>query len=301
MTDNNNTAHPALVQAHQVLKTLHQHAGVLNGELLRLQQLFTTLQTEFDALDHDNLVRVNRQLQLSTMQAQRSLSEMMQQVNALTLSCQHDVLTDTPNRILMLDRINRAISYAHRHQRRVALVFLDLDHFKQINDQYGHETGDEVLKLVSQRLQQVLRASDTISRHGGDEFLLLLSTIDTEQAASAVAQKILTALALPAVSGGQTLTIRASLGIAFYPSDGADALELIRAADNAMYQAKSLGGHRFCLSQPARQLAIGPRNLPLVRSAAAVPAATSRTTEKKRSILPLGVMTHRHHRRFRQY
>jgi len=239
--------HPGFAAAHLTLKGLHQQATQFKAELLRLQQSLDLLQAEFSQTKHGDLIAANQQLVLSSIQAEQELEQVKSHVGELTRSSQRDALTDTPNRTLMLDRISRSISYARRHDRQLALIFLDLDHFKQINDNLGHQTGDDVLKLVTRRLSHVLRDSDTISRHGGDEFLILLSAIDSDEAVAAIAEKILKALAAPVIFAEKPVKIRASLGIAFYPAHGTDAQVLIQAADDAMYQSKRRGGSCFSI------------------------------------------------------
>ncbi|MBU1435965.1 MAG: GGDEF domain-containing protein [Gammaproteobacteria bacterium] len=240
-------SHPGFVAAHLTLKNLHQQASHFKSELLRLQQSLDSLQSEFSQTHQSELIAANEQLVLSSIQAEQALQQAKNDVGELTRISQRDALTDTPNRTLMLDRIARAISYAHRHHRQLALIFLDLDNFKQINDQLGHQTGDEVLKLVTRRLNNVLRDSDTISRHGGDEFLILLSAIESDHTVATIAGKIIQTLAAPTIFMEQQVVIRASLGIAFYPTHGTTGLELIQAADNAMYQAKHRGGNCYSI------------------------------------------------------
>jgi diguanylate cyclase (GGDEF)-like protein len=239
--------HPGFAAAHLMLKGLHQQATQFKAELLRLQQNLDLLQAEFNQTQQGDLIAANQQLVLSSIQAEQELEQVKSHVGELTRSSQRDALTDTPNRTLMLDRISRSISYARRHHRQLALIFLDLDHFKQINDNMGHQTGDDVLKLVTRRLSNVLRDSDTISRHGGDEFLILLSAIESDEAVALIAEKILQALAAPVIFSDVPVSIRASLGIAFYPVHGTEATELIQAADDAMYQSKRRGGSCFSI------------------------------------------------------
>ncbi len=152
----------------------------------------------------------------------------------------HDSLTGLPNRVLFNDRLEHGLAQAIRHDWRLAVMFLDLDEFKSINDQYGHDAGDIVLKTISQRLQETTRSDDTISRHGGDEFLYLLMEISTVQDAMVVAKKIITAIEMPCNIGTQELVIKASIGISIFPDHGKSAEELIKSADKAMYQAKRL-------------------------------------------------------------
>lgn len=158
---------------------------------------------------------------------------------------QHDVLTGLPNRAMLRDIVQKAISNASRTQQLVAILFVDLDRFKPVNDQFGHVVGDQLLAAAGERLRSALRQSDTVARVGGDEFVALASGIDSRDSASALAKKLLDALAAPFVVRGKKLVIGASLGIAMFPSDGGDGDALIDNADHAMYQAKLEGGQRY--------------------------------------------------------
>jgi diguanylate cyclase (GGDEF)-like protein/PAS domain S-box-containing protein len=157
----------------------------------------------------------------------------------------HDALTGLPNRLLMNDRINQAIHRARRHGEKFALLFIDLDRFKLINDTLGHEVGDALLVQVAERCHQVVRESDTVSRQGGDEFVVLLAGLTTAQDARHIAQKLTKALSRPYLLDNHELAVTASLGIAMYPGDGESASALMRNADAAMYRAKSEGRNRF--------------------------------------------------------
>ncbi|MGB7174470.1 MAG: EAL domain-containing protein [Candidatus Acidiferrales bacterium] len=163
----------------------------------------------------------------------------------MTHAAQHDVLTNLPNRILLNDRIAQSISLARRQRRPVAVLFMDLDKFKNINDSLGHAMGDRLLQSVSKRLINVLRRSDTVSRQGGDEFVMLLPDLTSEEDAPASAQKILLSLNAPHPLMGDGLYIGASIGISLYPKDGEDAETLIKNADAAMYHAKNAGRNCF--------------------------------------------------------
>ena len=157
---------------------------------------------------------------------------------------EHDAMTDLPYRLLLNDRLTRAIALARRYGRRVAVLFLDCDRFKHINDTLGHAVGDQVLRSVSKRLVTCVRESDTVSRHGGDEFLILLSDVDQPEAAGLIAEKMVASIAEPHLVGGHELMLTASVGIALYPDDGYDAQTLIMRADTAMYYAKNTGRNR---------------------------------------------------------
>jgi diguanylate cyclase (GGDEF)-like protein/PAS domain S-box-containing protein len=163
----------------------------------------------------------------------------------MTHSAQHDVVTNLPNRLLLSDRITQSIALAFRQHRPLAVIFLDLDRFKYVNDSLGHAIGDELLQSVSRRLLASVRGSDTVSRLGGDEFVILLSEITQAVDAATSAKKILLALSAPHSIGGQDVHILGSIGISVYPEDGRDAETLIKNADTAMYNAKESGRNNF--------------------------------------------------------
>jgi len=157
----------------------------------------------------------------------------------------HDALTGLPNRVLLNDRLGQALASSQRNATRGALMILDLDRFKDVNDTLGHSMGDLLLKEVSKRLLELLRKSDTVSRMGGDEFVLLLPSITTAQSAAVTAAKIVTAFREPFVCNGHTLNITASIGIADFPDDGQDAETLLKNADIALYRVKGDGRNNF--------------------------------------------------------
>ena len=157
----------------------------------------------------------------------------------------HDSLTDLPNRVLFQDRVHQACQFALRHHTRFAVIFMDLDHFKHVNDSLGHAVGDELLKTVSQRLTGTLRGTDTVCRLGGDEFVMLLSNIGGPDDVGEVAKKILRDVAVPCVLEGTEVNVGISLGIAVFPSDGDDPETLMKHADAAMYRSKREGRNRY--------------------------------------------------------
>lgn len=154
---------------------------------------------------------------------------------------QHDLLTDLPNRALFNDRLGQELARAKRQNGRFAMAFLDLDHFKPVNDSFGHEMGDQVLRQVARRLQASVRAADTVGRIGGDEFVVLMAQLSDSDSILALAQKLREALNQPFLVDGHELSISCCIGVAVYPEDGADAVALTRAADDAMYRAKAAG------------------------------------------------------------
>ncbi|HEY8101708.1 MAG TPA: EAL domain-containing protein [Burkholderiaceae bacterium] len=157
----------------------------------------------------------------------------------------HDLLTELPNRLLLEDRFQQAIAYADRDGSKVALIFLDLDNFKTINDSLGHSVGDKLIQKVAQRLSECLREIDTICRQGGDEFLIVLPSLADADALAPIAAKIASSLFEPFGIEGNQLTTSASLGVAIYPDDGADFNTLTKKADMAMYRAKNAGRNTY--------------------------------------------------------
>jgi diguanylate cyclase (GGDEF)-like protein/PAS domain S-box-containing protein len=157
----------------------------------------------------------------------------------------HDSLTGLPNRRLLQDRLNQALYSAQRRDGKVGAMLIDLDDFKQVNDSGGHRIGDTVLREAAQRLGSCVRKSDTVARHGGDEFVILVSDFQTETDCQVVAEKVLRVLGQPFEAEGASYRLGASIGIAVFPSTGADGDALLRNADAAMYHAKQLGGNRY--------------------------------------------------------
>ena len=166
-------------------------------------------------------------------------------------SAEHDFLTGLPNRMLLNDRIHQAISLVPRHQKQVVVLFLDLDGFKHINDSLGHPIGDKLLQSVSRRLVHCVRNSDTVSRQGGDEFVVLLSEADQWEDAALIARRMLRAVAEPHSVDQHELHVTTSIGVSIYPDDGLDAETLIKNADTAMYQAKENGRQGYQFFKPA--------------------------------------------------
>ena len=195
------------------------------------------------------LLRMERQrhLHLSTIfQAHAEIKEQHAELNYLA---HFDPLSDLPNRTLLLDRLNQAIYHANRKGAHVALLFIDLDKFKSVNDRLGHPAGDSVLVYTADRLRTSVRAEDTVARLGGDEFTVVLSGIDSKQtavsAARSVARKIIRELNKPFVFDGTTAFISASIGVAVYPQDGESVDELLSSADRAMFEVKTRGKNDF--------------------------------------------------------
>ena len=204
--------------------------------------------TQYTAADAELLKFVSTQVAtaIERKQAQTRLQHM----------ARHDPLTDLPNRSLVHDRMATALARARRDRTGLSLLYLDLDMFKQVNDRYGHAAGDKLLQDVARRLEHCVRESDTVGRMGGDEFIVLLASIQSTTHAPLVAEKIRLSLCQPYDLAGQGLSISPSIGIAHYPEHGDDAEQLIRRADEAMYAAKQDGGNRCRIA--GRAVAAGP-------------------------------------------
>ncbi len=175
----------------------------------------------------------------------KDITERMQTQERLAYMAQHDPLTELPNRTLLLDRLKQSLAGARWRQRRAAVLFVDLDRFKTINDTLGHEVGDRLLQQLAERFQRSVRDGDTVARFGGDEFVILLDDVASEDDVSGVAQKVLQALAPPFQVERQTLYVTASIGVSLFPNDGDDATTLLKNADIAMYRAKELGKNTY--------------------------------------------------------
>jgi len=175
----------------------------------------------------------------------RDVSAARAQSERIAHLAEHDSLTGLPNRLLFNDRVGQAISLARRHGGRVAVLFLDLDGFKHINDSLGHAAGDEFLKSVARRLLNSVRTPDTVSRQGGDEFVLLLQDVQGPEDAAATARRVLQAVAEVHLADHSALHVTASIGVSLYPDDGLDVETLIKNADIAMYQAKKNGRQSY--------------------------------------------------------
>ncbi len=199
-----------------------------NGEIYPQFQIMTAIRDEN-----------NRMTQFASIFT--DITERKRHEELIHYQAYHDILTGLPNRSLFYDRLNHCVLQAKRHNTIFAVLFLDLDRFKSINDTFGHDVGDALLKEVAQRLQKVIRESDTVSRFAGDEFTIILPEIGDMYNALQVAQKILDSFEPPVVIGECVLTISSSIGISLYPIHGEDADILLKHADQAMYRAKQNG------------------------------------------------------------
>jgi len=168
----------------------------------------------------------------------------------LNQQAHYDELTKLPNRVLFADRFSQAVANSDRHNSRLAICFIDLDNFKPVNDNHGHDAGDQLLIKVAKRLKETTRQTDTISRQGGDEFTLLLSDIESKSHCEQLLSRVNTILSQPYQIGDTQHKISASIGATLYPNDDSDLDTLLRHADQAMYQAKLSGKNRQCFFNP---------------------------------------------------
>jgi diguanylate cyclase (GGDEF)-like protein len=184
---------------------------------------------------------------LGTYGVARDITERKRAEELIAYHAYHDILTDLPNRVLFKDRLGLAIIQSQRNDTKLAVMFIDLDRFKLVNDSMGHVKGDELLQQVAARLKECLRRSDTLARLGGDEFILSIPDLRDRQDVGEIAEKFLDCLQQPFFLGGNEVRISASIGIAMYPDDGSSIDELVRHADLAMYHVKAQGknGHSF--------------------------------------------------------
>lgn len=173
------------------------------------------------------------------------LDELSQSRNALEHLARHDPLTGLPNRRMFFERLDHALATARRSARSLAVLFVDLDHFKELNDSFGHGTGDYVLQAVANLLRSATRESDTVARLGGDEFVILIEQLDEPQQVQAVLQKLHERFQLPMLIGGREVQVQASMGVSLFPRDGDDIESLLQQADRAMYAAKNAGRNTY--------------------------------------------------------
>ena len=198
----------------------------------------------------DDLVAANERLLSSAVEAEQRADACARALKDLVRSARTDPLTGLPNRLLLMDRFEQAISRARRERTRMALLFVDLDNFKDINDSMGHQAGDQVLRWVAARIVNNVREVDTVSRHGGDEFIVLLDGIKDEEDAVHVAEKLISDLMLPCELEEGSVELSASIGISLYPEDGTTVQELLHGADIAMYRSKRDGRNQYHLFNP---------------------------------------------------
>lgn len=224
--------------------------------IARIQQAKAELAGLKNALASGQLQLRDAQNQITTLavvnaRCKKKLVQLEHEAAEARHFAYHDELTGLPNRRLLMDRLHQAMAQSERQHKHVALILLDLDGFKNINDRYGHEAGDKLLQQVAGRLAICVRAGDTACRYGGDEFIVMLPEIDGQENAEAVKEKIHTSLAAPYVIEGKIIALMASIGFVIYEGEGKYCQDLIRDADVAMYLAKSRNKARNFIHQRA--------------------------------------------------
>lgn len=214
------------------------------GQIQNQELMFRTKTNETgDALLSAELINIGSEQCVLRMLS--DITEKNKAQRAINYLAHHDALTGLPNRLLVRDRVEQAIATAKRDKHKIALLFMDLDNFKSINDSLGHASGDSLLEIISHRLRESIRGTDTVSRFGGDEFLVVLSGITTSDAVAEVCAKILEDITKPAKIDGHELSTSCSIGVTVYPDDGDDFDTLLRKADSAMYYAKDAKGNTY--------------------------------------------------------
>ena len=236
---------PVNTEAARELAWLQEKVAATRALLTRLTQSVAVAEDRAGNGQAAQLLEANEQLVVSAVLAQAESAAAERTLTEVSLAAKFDALTDLPNRELLLDRFTVAIANATRHRTRLALLFLDLNNFKQINDTFGHAVGDEMLMRAASNLASSVRAGDTVSRHGGDEFLVLLAEVTQASDAVLVADKMIANLGAPSYVGEHMIRLTVSIGISIFPDDGKDAAELIECADAAMYRAKKHGVGSF--------------------------------------------------------
>lgn len=242
-------ADTAAVQAEQHLVRLNGQVDSLRAVLIRLLQDVVVAEKRLGNSESGHLLEANERLVVAALLNQTDIETASRALDIAARSAERDALTQLPNRLLLLDSFALAINNARRSGTRLGLLFIDLDKFKRINDTLGHAVGDEALKHVARCLASSVAAADTVSRYGGDEFVVLLADVSHGADALLVADQMIALLNQPCQIGGHQLHLSASIGVSIFPDDGEDAITLIERADAAMYRAKREGpGTALCHS-----------------------------------------------------
>lgn len=228
-----------------ILKPIAQ-LNMLTGKIIETKNL----NNKIPVYSKDEIGELAKNFNSMLEDLSKTHTELNRQKDSLAYKAHHDALTGLPNRALFNDRLEQAISKARRNKEKIALFFIDLDHFKEINDTLGHEVGDEVLKFFASRLNASVRTEDTIARLGGDEFMVIMENLQNPEAISVVANKIVSIVKEPIVFGDQTLNLGTSIGISVYPQNGETSEALIKSADIAMYKAKDEGRDNYQFYTP---------------------------------------------------
>jgi diguanylate cyclase (GGDEF)-like protein len=240
----------AAVLAGEQAVHLREEAVALREKAPRAQEEAARSKAELIAHNQAQLREANEHLVVATVRAQTMAEVAEQATLRMSYMAKHDFLTGLPNRSLLTDRLTQSMALAQRHGKKVALLYLDLDHFKHINDSLGHAVGDQLLQSAAKRLQTCVRLSDTVCRQGGDEFVVLLAEVQGVQDAPLAAKKLIKAMTEPYYIGSHRLHVTLSIGISLYPDHGQDVETVVKNADIAMYHAKRSGRNTYQLFAP---------------------------------------------------
>jgi diguanylate cyclase (GGDEF)-like protein len=238
-------AREAAVHARERAADLREEAADLRDDIADRREEAARKAAERRARSEAQMREANEHLVVAAIHSQTMTEVAEFATLQMSFKAERDFLTGLPNRALLTDRLAQSITLAKRHGTRVALMYLDLDNFKDINDLHGHPVGDQVLQSVAKRLEGCIRHSDTVSRQGGDEFVVLLSEIQAAHDADHAAEKLIKVMAEPHLIEGHRLNVTLSIGVSLYPDDGTDAEAIIKNADTAMYHAKRNGRNSY--------------------------------------------------------
>jgi len=239
-----------VVDRREEIADQREESATLREKVLRAQEETARVKVELNAHHETQLREANENLVVATVRAQMMAEAAEEAAARMAHMAQHDFLTGLPNRSLLTDRLAQAMALARRHDKKVALMYLDLDHFKHINDSLGHAVGDQLLQSAARRLQACVRLSDTVCRQGGDEFVVLLTEVQTVRDACLTAEKLLSVMAEPHLIDSHRLHVTPSIGISLYPDHGEDIETVVQNADIAMYHAKRSGRNTYRVFAP---------------------------------------------------
>jgi diguanylate cyclase (GGDEF)-like protein len=243
-------AREAAVQAREEAADRREQAADLRDALAEQREEAARATIAHREHTETQLLEANEQLVVAAVRSQTMTEAAEHATMQMSAKAERDFLTGLPNRALLTDRLSQSIALAQRHRKRVALMYLDLDNFKDINDSLGHSIGDQVLQAIAKRLEGCVRHSDTVSRQGGDEFVVLLSEVEAPQDVACAADKLIKAMAEPHIIDGHRLYVTLSIGSSLYPDDGDDAATVLTNADTAMYHAKRDGRNNHKMFAP---------------------------------------------------
>jgi diguanylate cyclase (GGDEF)-like protein len=233
------------VFAREQAADLREEAAELRDKVADRREEAGRAASQQRANTQTHLLEANQHLVVAAVHAQTMAEEAERVTLEMSFKAERDFLTGLPNRALLNDRLAQAIALVRRHRKRLAVLYVDLDNFKDINDLFGHPVGDQVLQSAARRLEHCIRHSDTVSRHGGDEFVVLLSEVESAEDAARVSVKLITAMAEPHLIDDHRIEVTSSIGICLFADDAEDAETLLTNADTAMYHAKRAGRNNY--------------------------------------------------------